>query len=197
MTIPLAVAQQSATLALTGPHVAVNTAVGLIVAVLGWAGHHMLGHRHRILDFVAKTLLVAGSTILLASAGAKFLPAVNNWTGSMLAAFMRWASISASWPHSIGLLTLVELPLVVWAFAHVWDLVRGGRGGRGASPGGRSGSVGIRQWGTLESHFDRYGLILVGPMASTLPGVFGYICAMPFALLAAAIGKLFGAWLGM
>lgn len=195
MTIPLALAPQTATLALTGPHVAVNTAVGLIVAVLGWAGHHKLAHRHRILDFAAKVLLVAGSTILLASAGSRVLPAVNNWTGTGLADFMRWAGISATWPHSIGLLTIVELPLVVWAFAHVWDLVRGGRGG---SPGGRgAGSVGARQWGTLESHFDRYGLILVGPMASTLPGVFGYLCALPFALLAAAVGKLFGAWLGM
>lgn len=195
MTIPLALGQESATLALTGPHVAVNTAVGLIVAVLGWAGHHKLAHRHRILDFAAKVLLVAGSTILLASAGSRFLPMVNTWTGSGLAAFMRWTSISDSWPHSIGLLTLVELPLVVWAFAHVWDLLRGGRGSGSRGSGG--GSVAARQWGTLESHFDRYGLILVGPMASTLPGVFGYLCALPFALLAAAVGKLFGAWLGM
>ena len=99
MTIPLALAPQTATLALTGPHIAVNTAVGLIVAVLGWSGHHMLGRRHRILDFAAKTLLVAGSTILLAAAGSRVLPAVNGWTGTGLADFMRWAGISNSWPH--------------------------------------------------------------------------------------------------
>jgi len=193
MTIPLAIPPETATLALAGPHIAVNTAVGLIVAVLGWAAHHKLAHRHRILDFFAKAMLVAGSTILLAAAGSRVLPTVNNWTGTGLANFMSWAGISTTWPHSIGLLTLVELPLVVWAFAHVWDLLRGGRGS-----GGRvGGSVGARQWGTLESHFDRYGLILVGPMASTLPGVFGYICALPFAALAALVGKLFGAWLGM
>lgn len=197
---------QSATLALSAGTQAVSAAVGAIVLTIGWFAHHRLAHRHRILDLLAKALVAAGATILLASPGAKLLQSVNTWSAHVLGNIARAAKLTSNWPSSVGVLTLIEIPLVLWAALHLWDVFQGRRAARGsrgaisaitAGPGPAASRSGGKSWQWAEHRFERYGAFGVGPLTVTLPGPAGALAALPFAALASLVGHLVGSWFGL
>lgn len=198
-TLALGAVHESAATELTAGSTAINAAVGLLILLAGWSAHHKLAHVHRHLDLVARVLIVAGATLLLAGPGASLLVTINGWTATWIAHFASFAHISNNWPQWAGALTLIEVPLLIWTAAHVITHFkrRGSRSGPadripGVGGGQAKGHILGNQWGRLEHYFDRYGLILVGPNTATLPGLIGFWAAWPFAALAAAIGGFVG-----
>lgn len=164
-----------------------SAVVGLLIGVLGWAMHHVLAQHHRILDFIAKLLIVAGSTLLFAGPGAHFIPTLNGWSVDVIAPVLRWMKISDSWVRWCGILCILEGPLLVWAVGVVIRLAKNtGGGGAAIGAGGRGqrGKILARAWDRFEHYCDRYGLILIGPNSASLPGLAGYWAAWPFASLA-------------
>lgn len=198
---------QSATLALSAGTAAVSGAVGAIILAIAWFAHHRLAHRHPYLDLAAKVFMAAGATILFASPGATLLQSVNRWSAGVLGSIARTARLSGSWPATVGVLTLVEVVLLLWAGIHLWDAVRArrtGRGGRsgllgssGSAVGSGAGRAGGKSWQWVEHRFERYGALAVGPLTVTLPGPAGALAAVPFAALAAEVGHLVGSWFGL
>jgi len=200
---------QSATLALSAGTAAVSAAVGAITLAIAWFAHHKLAHRHRILDLLAKILMAAGATILFASPGARLLQGINTWSAGLLRDAARATQLTSNWPSSVGILTLIEIPLLLWAALHLWDAVQGRRAARSrtgagsgpaaitAGPGAAAGRSGGKSWQWIEHRFEKYGAIGVGPLTVTLPGPAGAMAAVPFAALAAEIGHLVGSWFGL
>src|SRR5579884_2371379 len=140
---------QSATLALSAGTAAVSAAVGAITLAIAWFAHHKLAHRHRILDLLAKILMAAGATILFASPGARLLQGINTWSAGLLRDAARATQLTSNWPSSVGILTLIEIPLLLWAALHLWDAVQGRRAAHSSS----GISINVRM-PTLEGQFD-------------------------------------------
>lgn len=206
----------SATLALSAGTATVSAATGVLALLGGWFAHHELAHRHPRLDLLAKLLIAAGATILFASAEGGLVQRVNLWTVPLLTAGLRHINPRATWPASIGILTLVEIVLLAWIALHIWDAVRGKRSGGGSrgkpksgapiaapSAGSSQGSTrgsghsGGRTWAWLKHQFERYGYFAAGPLSVTVPGTVGALAAAPFALLAGFVGHLIGAPFGL
>lgn len=199
----------SAALALSAGTRTLSVAVGAVVLAIAWGVHHRLAHHHRLLTLAAFLGMIAGSVILFAGAGASLLQWVNGDTADWLGGIARWARLGGGWPRTIGLLTLVEIVLIIWTGSHVYDAAsgRGRRSARGGAAAPSSlGTLGARgagaaasgrSWQWLEHQFHRYGWFAVGPMTVTLPGAAGALCAVPFALLAGAVGHAVGSWFGI
>jgi hypothetical protein len=190
-TTTLALGHETAATAFTAHADVVNGALGLFAFLIGWALHHEFAHRHRFWDLVAKALMVGGAVITLAGPGSSLVNKVNGWTVPLLQWLANSAGSSGPWPATFGLLTVIEIPLVVLTAADLYDTLKH-RGGRGGGAGGGGGTFLPKLWQRVKFYYEKYGLIAVGPLAVTLPGGIGYAIALPFAALAGLVGHFIG-----
>jgi hypothetical protein len=187
----------SASLALSAGTATVSAAAGVLALLGGWFAHHELAHRHPRWDLLAKLLIAAGATILFASAEGGLVQRANLWTVPLLTSGLRHIQPGATWPANFGILTMVEVVLLLWMAVHLWDAVRAKRGGASAGGGGGSGRSRGRSWAWLRHQFEKYGYFAAGPLSVTVPGTIGAVVAAPFALLAGFVGHLIGAPFGL
>lgn len=167
-----------------------GVAIGVILIIAWFITHRFAAHRHPVVEWIAKALLLAAGVALAVSIGA-----IAKWVADINDSTANWLSDKTGDPTfanlHLGLLTVLAIVDVAFALSVTVDLIRHLR-----NKGG-SGNVKYHpRWGSMEDLFNRYGWFGLGPLSATLPGQIGVWVATLLALLSEqithAVGNLFG-----